>query len=101
MNSYFVNEKAPTLAITYDTTVSSSTTVTFNTKSTYILVSAINNGIFMKWGATASSSAFDEFIPAGYTWGFVILTDPTTGVKYTTAQFIEETASAKLVVIEK
>jgi hypothetical protein len=93
MNEYFFNPKAPTLEETYDATVSSSTTITFNTAATYIEVSAIDKGIFMKWGATASSTDFDEFIPANTSKKFVIMA--------TTAQFIEESATAKLVVIEK
>lgn len=93
MNEYFYNIKAPSLAVTYDATISASTTVTFAAGSKYIEVSAIDKGVFMKWGATASSSAFDEFIPANTSKTFVILA--------ATAQFIEEAATAKLVVIEK
>jgi hypothetical protein len=89
----FTNPKAPTLTSTYDASISSSTSITLNTASTTINVSAIDKGIFMKWGATASSSAFDEFIPANQTRTFVILS--------TTVQFIEESATAKLIVIEK
>lgn len=92
-NQYFTNPSAPTLEETYDATISSSTTVTFATGATYIQVSAIDKGIFMKWGGTASSSDFDEFIPANTTQIFEILA--------ATAQFIEEAATAKLVVIEK
>ncbi len=97
----FTNPKAPTLAITYDATVSGSTTITLNSGTTYIEVTALLKGIFMKWGATASSSAFDEFIAPESTRTYVVLTDPLTGARYTTVQFIEEAASAHLVVIEK
>jgi len=90
---YFMNPKAPTLVATYDATISGSTTVTFNTASEYIEVTAIDKGIFMKWGATASSSAFDEFIPANTSKTFII--------QAATAQFIEQAATAILVVIEK
>ncbi len=93
MDQYFTNSKSPTLARTYDATISSSTTVTFNSATSIIEVSAIDKGIFMKWGATATSSDFDEFIPANQTRQYVILA--------TTAQFLEEVATAKLVVIEK
>ena len=92
-NQYFTNPSAPTLEETYDATISSSTTVTFATGATYIQVSAIDKGIFMKWGGTASSSDFDEFIPANTTMVFEI--------QAATAQFIEESTTAKLVVIEK
>lgn len=90
---YFTNLKAPTLAATYDATISGSTSVTLNAGTTVILVSAIDKGIFMKWGATASSSAFDEFIPANTSMWYVKLA--------ATVQFIEESATGKLVVIEK
>jgi hypothetical protein len=92
---YFTNTKAPTLAITYDATISASTAVTFNTASTTIEVSAIDKGVFMKWAATASSSSFDEFISANTTRVYVIPSGTPS------AQFIEESATAKLVVIEK
>jgi len=95
MIDYFTNSKAPTLVATYDATISSSTSITLNSGTTYIVASAIDKGIFMKWGATASSVAFDEFIPANTTALYVVPTGQTS------VQFIEETATAKLVIIEK
>lgn len=92
-NQYFTNPKAPTLNETYDATISSSTEITFASGTTYIEVSAIDKGIFMKWGATATSSDFDEFIPAN--------TSKIFALQGATAQFLEESATAKLVVIEK
>lgn len=92
-DQYFTNSAAPTLEETYDATISSSTEITFASGTSSIEVSAIDKGIFMKWGATASSSDFDEFIPANTTKIFEI--------QSTSAQFIEEAATAKLVVIEK
>lgn len=82
------------LAVTYDATVSGSTTVTFNAATSYIEVTALLKGIFMKWDGTATSSSFDEFIAPESTRGY-----STAG--HATAQFIEEAASAHLVVIEK
>lgn len=83
------------VAITYDTTISSSTTVGLNPMSSMIEVSALSHGVFMKWGATASSSAFDEYIQAGATRHYAIPNGQTT------VQFIEQAASATLIVIEK
>ncbi len=91
----FTNPRSPTLAITYNTSISSSATVTFNAGTTYIEVTAIDKGIFMKWNGTASSSSFDEFIGLNQTRTYIL----PAGV--TTAQFIQETTTAKLVVIEK
>lgn len=90
----FTNPTAPTLVATYDVTISASTAITLSSGTTYIIVNAIDKGIFLKWDATASSSSFDEFIPLN-----------STRIYYskgkTTANFIEETATAKLVVLEK
>lgn len=92
---YFTNPKAPTLARTYDATVSTSTSLSLNAGTTYIIVSAIDKGIFLKWGATASSTSFDEFIVQNTSVEYLRPTGTTT------VQFIEESATAKLAVIEK
>lgn len=91
----FTNPEAPTLVATYDATVSSSTAITLNTGTTYIEVTSLLKGSFLKWGATASSSSFDEFIAPESTRLYIV----PPGV--TTVQFIEEAASAHLIVIEK
>ena len=83
------------LAVTYDTTISTATDITLNTGTALIEVTAINNGVFLRYAPTASSSAFDEFILADSTRHFVV----PAGV--TVISIIEETASAKAIVIEK
>ncbi len=93
-----VPASAPTVVAleeTYDATVNASTSITLNTATTYLEVTAIDKGIFMKWGATATSSDFDEFIAPNVTRVYGVPTGQTT------VQFIEESATAKLVVIEK
>lgn len=80
---------------TYDATISSSTSITLNAATTYIEVTAIDKGVFLKWGATAASTDFDEFIAPNTTRAYVVPSGQTT------VQFIEEAATAKLVVIEK
>lgn len=92
---YFTNSKAPTLVATYDATISTSTSLTLNAGTTSLLVSAIDKGVFLKWGGTASSSSFDEFISANTT---VLYIRPNG---QTSVQFIEESATAKLVILEK
>lgn len=99
--SYFTNPLAPTLEETYDATISSSTAVTLNSGTKYIEVTALLKGIFMKWGGTASSTDFDEFIAPESTREYVVPINSTTGVLFTSVEFIEEAASAHLVVIEK
>jgi hypothetical protein len=98
-NQNQVNGAIP-IATTYNPTISSSTTVTFNAKTKQIQVTAINQTILMKWGATASTSAFDAVISVGYPTTFTIPINPTTGLLYTTAQFIQSTTTAILVVCE-
>lgn len=83
------------LAVTYDTSISTATDITLNTSTALIEVTAINNGVFLRYASTASSSNFDEFVLADSTRHFVI----PAGV--TVVSVIEETASAKVVVIEK
>lgn len=95
MDNYYKNAKSPTLEETYDATISSSTSITLNTATETIEVTAIDKGIFMKWGATASSTDFDEFIAPNTSRVYVVPNGTTT------VQFIEESATAKLVVIEK
>lgn len=92
--------RALPVAITYDATISTSTTVTFNAATRQIQVTAIDKAILLKWGATASTSAFDAVVSVGYPTVFNIPTDPATKLPYTTAQFIETTTTAILVVCE-
>lgn len=94
-DKYFTNTQAPTLVATYDATVSSSTEITLNAGTTSIEVTAVDKGIFMKWGGVASSSDFSEYIGAGITQLYIV----PDGI--TTVQFIQQAATAALVVIEK
>lgn len=89
------------LQVTNNSSLSGSSTISFNSATTLIEVSTLSQGVFMKWGATASSSSFDEYIQAGFTRQYVVPTNQTTGLAYTTAQFIQQAASATVIVIEK
>lgn len=80
---------------TYDAIISTSTSITLNTATTLIEVTAIDKGIFLKWGAAAASTDFDEFIAPNTTRIYGVPSGQTS------VQFIEEVATAKLVVIEK
>ena len=91
----FTSPQAPTLVATYDATISSSTAITLNAGTTYLVVTAVDKTIFLKWNATASSSAFDEVIGANTTKVY----KRPSGV--TTANFIEQAATAILIVLEK
>ncbi len=84
------------LAVTYDATISASTEVTLNTATTLIEVAAIDKAILMRWGTgDASTSAFDEVIPANTVRQFVV--PPST----TAVNFIEQAATAILALVEK
>lgn len=82
------------VAATYDSTISASTEITFNSNTDQIEVVAIDKGVFVKMGtADVSSSDFDYFVPAN-TSKVIKIGDNTA------ANFIQESATAKLVVIE-
>lgn len=83
------------IARTYDATISTATSIILNTSTTFIEVSAILKGVFLKYAANVSSTDFDEYIPAENTHQYVI----PTGV--TVISVIEEAVSAHVVVIEK
>lgn len=88
------------IVVTYDATISGSTTVTLNAATKQIQVTAVDKAILLKWGATASTTAFDAVISVGYPTTFQIPINPVTGAIFTTVQFIETTTTAILVVLE-
>ncbi len=94
MDNNYTNPTAPTLVANYDATISASTAITLGATTTYIEVTAIDKAIVMRWNATASTSAFDEVIPANSTRTFY-------SKGKTTANFIEEQATARLICLEK
>jgi hypothetical protein len=83
-----------TLATTVDATISSATDITLNASTTYIEVSAIAKGIYLKYGTTASSLDFDEYISQDTTRGFAVTGGSTISV-------IEQAATASVVIVEK
>jgi len=94
----------PAVAVTYDATVSSSTEITLNAATTLIEVGAIDKAILLRWGTSdASTTAFDEVIPANTVRQFFIPVNPAsaTHALFTAVNFIEEQATARLVCIEK
>lgn len=84
------------LATTVDSTISTTTQVNLNAATTMIRVYAVSQDICLKWGTSAATStSFDEIIPANQICDFVIPADITA------VNFIERTASATLICIEK
>ena len=91
-----VTPSVTALATTVDATISASTEITLNTATTFIRVYAIDKDIYMKWGTTdVTASNFDEVIPANQICDFYV------PISYTAVNFIERTATALLVCIEK
>ena len=88
------------IAVTYDATISSSTTITLNAATRQIAVTAIDKAILLKWNTTATTSAFDAVISVGYPTMLVVPINPVTGAIFTTVQFIETTTTAILAVCE-
>lgn len=90
------------LARTVDATISSSTEITLNTSTTFIRVYALTQDIYLRWGTTdVTASNFDEVIPANQICDFYVPVDSSTGALFTAVNFIERTATAGLIVIEK
>ncbi len=83
------------LAFTYDTSISTATPITLNEDTKLIEVTAISQGVFLKYASGVSSSDFDEYIHADQTRHYVV----PAGV--TIISVIERIASAFVVVIEK
>jgi len=84
------------LARTVDSSISSSTEITLNKATTYLRVYAITKDVYLKWGTTdVSASNFDEVIPAGKVFDFLV------PEKITAVNLIEREATATVIVIEK
>jgi len=84
------------LATTVDATISSSTEITLDKRTTFVSVFAIAKDVYLKWGtADVTSSNMDEIILAGQVRNFLV----PNGI--TALNVIEREASATVVVIEK
>lgn len=90
------NPKAPTLVATYDASIDTSTEITLNAGTTFVEVSAIAAGIFLRWGTgDASTSAFDEYISPNSTRLYARPANTTA------VNFLQATANGILVLLEK
>lgn len=98
---------APTgaaLAVTVDATISTATQIDLQTSTTFLRVYAKTKDVVLRWGTTAAAAAtttaFDEVIPAGQIVDIVRASD-SNGDMYASCNVIELEASASIVVIEK
>lgn len=83
------------LAVTYDATISTATDITLNAATTFLQVSAIDKGVFLRYASTASSTNYDEYIDANTT----VQLEVPSGV--TVISVIQQSASAAVSIIEK
>lgn len=88
------NQMGTALAVTYDATISSATSVVLNASTTCFEVSAFTQSVLLRYAAAVSTSAFDAVIPANTTRMFM----RPDGV--TTISVIEAAATGAVAVIE-
>jgi len=104
MEYYKETPEITALKSTYDATISATHEITLQTNTSLLEVSAITKPILLSWGtgdASVATDGFDEVIQAGETRHFVVPIDPSTRVRYTAVNFIEQAATAILICIEK
>jgi len=96
-----ITPRSVALARTVDATISASTEITLNASTTYLRVYAYDKDVYMKWGtADVTAANFDEVIPANQICDFYVPIESGSTL-YTAVNFIERSATAGLVVIEK
>ncbi len=89
------NLEGTVIAVTYDATISSATSVSLNASTTSFEVLAIDKAILLRFAASVSTSAFDAVIAANTSK--VFSRDPAV----TTISVIEASATAGVAVIER
>jgi len=89
------NLVAPVIAVTFDATISSATSVVLNAATNSYEVLAIDKPILLRFAASVSTSAFDAVIPANQSR--VFYRDPAV----TTISVLEASATAMVAVIER
>jgi len=95
-NAIPLPQASAALARTNSGSNATAVTVTLNAATTLIEISALAQGIYMRYGSTAvTSSNFDEYIQAGSTRHYV----KPTGV--TALSLIEQASGSTVIVIEK
>jgi hypothetical protein len=89
------NLVGPVIAVTYDATISSATSISLNAATTSFEVLAITQPIFLRFAASVSTSVFDAVIPANQSR--VFYRDPAV----TTISVLEAAATGLVAVIER
>lgn len=83
------------LARTVDATISTATDITLNDKTSIIEVTALDQGVYLKYATGVTAANFDEYIHADSTRHYVIPQGCTV------VSVIERVATAGVIVIEK
>ena len=84
------------VAVTTDTTISSSTQLTLQASTKIIEVTALVGGVYLLYGpGTASVTVFHEYIPAGLTRQYVVPKDVLE------INIIDDGAASAVIVIQK
>lgn len=83
------------IAVTYDATISSATSLDLNAATTSYEVLAVTKPIFLRFAASVSTTVFDAFIDANTSR--IFYRDPAV----TTISVIEAAATANVAIIER
>lgn len=68
---------------------------TLNANAQFVEINAVDEGVYMKYGGTAGTADFDEYVPIDSTRRYAV----PGGV--TVLSFLEQAASATVILIEK
>lgn len=96
-----ITPRATALARYVQSTLSASYEITLQTNTNFIRCYATSQDVYLRWGdEDSNANTFDEVIPSGQVVDLQVPFDKF-GAKFTRVNFIERTASAAIVVIEK
>jgi len=88
------NQAGNALAVTYDATISSATSISLNASTTSFEVSAFTQSVLLRYAASVSTTVFDAVIPANTSRVFI---KPEA---VTVISVIEAAATGAVAVIE-
>jgi hypothetical protein len=96
-----ITPKGVALMRTVVSSLSTSQEIILNTSTKFLRCYALTQDVYLRWGIeNCNAQTFDEVIPAGQVVD-VAVPDDKLGNRFTAVNFIERSASASLIVIEK
>jgi hypothetical protein len=91
-----ITPRGVSLTRSVNASLSSSTEITLNTRTTFIRLYAIAQDVYLRWGIeNCNASTFDEVVPVGQ------VLDLSVPAGYTAFNAIERVSGATLIVVEK